>query len=381
MVAHVPAGAKVVIEPVVPGNWAAISDARCPTRPRASVGALADLAHRRARRQPAPVQPAALRAGRPVRAHAPTRLLDRYANAGFCWIVLGSLQAGRAFADPTAAPAAVAYYAALADRSKLTYHVTPFSSGAHPVPFSFDWSIDYYPRQYHRPGPEMSVYRLTGGAAGRLRRPELPGGNLRCRSAVRPTARTPHGCWAGWPAGVRLAANSCRSPISWIKATDDFDLDTDRRHLARAIELAGQGRGHVSPDPLVGAVIGRDAQVIAEGLSPPRRRTRTPRSRRSPPRGTRTWDATMYVSLEPCCHHGRTPPCTDAIRAAGIRRLVVASDDPSKHASGRGLGILRDEGVEVVVVDGELNRARACSTSRSASTPGPAARGCCSSPR
>ncbi len=69
--------------------------------------------------------------------------------------------------------------------------------------------------------------------------------------------------------------------------------------------------------------------------------------------------ATMYVSLEPCCHHGRTPPCTDAIRSAGIRRVVVASDDPSTHAAGRGLGILRDEGVEVVVADGDLaERAR-----------------------
>jgi diaminohydroxyphosphoribosylaminopyrimidine deaminase/5-amino-6-(5-phosphoribosylamino)uracil reductase len=64
--------------------------------------------------------------------------------------------------------------------------------------------------------------------------------------------------------------------------------------------------------------------------------------------------ATLYVSLEPCCHQGRTPPCTEAIRAAGIERVVVASDDPSEHASGRGLGILRDEGVEVVVADGEL---------------------------
>ena len=64
--------------------------------------------------------------------------------------------------------------------------------------------------------------------------------------------------------------------------------------------------------------------------------------------------ATMYVSLEPCCHQGRTPPCTDAIRDAGIRRVVVASDDPSEHASGRGLGILRDDGVDVVVADGEL---------------------------
>ena len=63
--------------------------------------------------------------------------------------------------------------------------------------------------------------------------------------------------------------------------------------------------------------------------------------------------ATLYVSLEPCCHHGQTPPCTDAILEAGIARVVVASDDPTEKASGRGLGILRDEGVEVVVADGE----------------------------
>jgi diaminohydroxyphosphoribosylaminopyrimidine deaminase/5-amino-6-(5-phosphoribosylamino)uracil reductase len=64
--------------------------------------------------------------------------------------------------------------------------------------------------------------------------------------------------------------------------------------------------------------------------------------------------ATLYVSLEPCCHEGKTPPCTDAILQAGIRRVVVASDDPTEKASGRGLGILRDEGVEVVIADGEL---------------------------
>jgi len=64
--------------------------------------------------------------------------------------------------------------------------------------------------------------------------------------------------------------------------------------------------------------------------------------------------ATLYVSLEPCCHEGKTPPCTEAILQAGIRRVVVASDDPTEKASGRGLGILRDEGVEVVLADGEL---------------------------
>jgi diaminohydroxyphosphoribosylaminopyrimidine deaminase / 5-amino-6-(5-phosphoribosylamino)uracil reductase len=69
--------------------------------------------------------------------------------------------------------------------------------------------------------------------------------------------------------------------------------------------------------------------------------------------------ATMYVSLEPCCHEGKTPPCTTAIAEAGIVRVVVASDDPSEHASGRGLGILRDDGIEVELVECELaERAR-----------------------
>jgi diaminohydroxyphosphoribosylaminopyrimidine deaminase/5-amino-6-(5-phosphoribosylamino)uracil reductase len=69
--------------------------------------------------------------------------------------------------------------------------------------------------------------------------------------------------------------------------------------------------------------------------------------------------ATLYVSMEPCCHHGKTPPCTDAILEAGIERVVVASDDPSEKASGRGLGILRDEGIGVEVAGGDIaHRAR-----------------------
>jgi diaminohydroxyphosphoribosylaminopyrimidine deaminase / 5-amino-6-(5-phosphoribosylamino)uracil reductase len=133
-----------------------------------------------------------------------------------------------------------------------------------------------------------------------------------------------------------------------------FDAETDRRHLARAIELAAHGRGHVSPNPLVGAVIGRSDETIAEGfhgrVGGPHAEVEAIRAA-----GDRDLqDATLYISLEPCCHHGRTPPCTEAIRAAGIRRVVVASDDPSEHASGRGLGILRDEGIDVVVADGDL---------------------------
>src|SRR5947209_7520389 len=130
--------------------------------------------------------------------------------------------------------------------------------------------------------------------------------------------------------------------------------DSDRRHLARAIELAQQGRGRVSPNPMVGAVIGRDDEVIAEGFHSAAGSAHAEVEAIQEADGRDLDGATLYVSLEPCCHRGRTPPCTDAILRAGIERIVVAADDPSEHASGRGLGILRDEGVEVVVARGEL---------------------------
>jgi hypothetical protein len=165
MVAHIPPGAKVVIEPVVPQNWATDvgqSLSWTPTGARWYQFAtdLTDLA--------------------PNGTHLPTGerryvvidqyertlrpgLLDEYVHSGYCWLIVGSLQAGRAFAAPQTVPNAIAYYAALARRAQLVYHVSPFSSGDRSVPFSFDWSIDYYPTQYNQPGPEMSVYRLSGG--------------------------------------------------------------------------------------------------------------------------------------------------------------------------------------------------------------------------
>jgi diaminohydroxyphosphoribosylaminopyrimidine deaminase / 5-amino-6-(5-phosphoribosylamino)uracil reductase len=126
------------------------------------------------------------------------------------------------------------------------------------------------------------------------------------------------------------------------------------RHLQRALELAEGGRGRVAPNPLVGAVLVRDGEVIGEGfhaavggahaelaaLADCRERGRDPAG------------ATMYVTLEPCAHQGRTPPCTDAIVAAGIARVVIGADDPSEKASGRGPGILRDEGIEVEFASG-----------------------------
>jgi diaminohydroxyphosphoribosylaminopyrimidine deaminase/5-amino-6-(5-phosphoribosylamino)uracil reductase len=141
--------------------------------------------------------------------------------------------------------------------------------------------------------------------------------------------------------------------------TMSLKTETDRRHLARAIELAEQGRGQVSPNPLVGAVIAIDDEQVAEGFH---RELGGPHAEVEAIRAAGDIDlsdATMYVSLEPCCHQGRTPPCTDAITRAGIKRVVVASDDPSDHAAGRGMGILRDEGVELVVADDDLaKRAR-----------------------
>ncbi len=165
MVAHVPAGAKIVIEPVVPDNWATDIGKSLPWTPTGErwwryatwltdVDAKGNLLSAGQRRYVVVDQYE--RTLRP-------ELLDEYTNSGYCWLVEGSLQAGRAFAQPKAAPAATAYYAALANRAKLVYHISPFSSGDVTVPFSFDWSIDYYPRQYRRPGPEMSVYHLIGG--------------------------------------------------------------------------------------------------------------------------------------------------------------------------------------------------------------------------
>jgi diaminohydroxyphosphoribosylaminopyrimidine deaminase / 5-amino-6-(5-phosphoribosylamino)uracil reductase len=130
--------------------------------------------------------------------------------------------------------------------------------------------------------------------------------------------------------------------------------DTDRLHLERAIGLAARGGGAVSPNPIVGAVIARGEQVIGEGWHERVGGEHAEANAIAACGEADLSEATLYVSLEPCCHEGRTPPCTEAILAAGIRRVVVASDDPTEKASGRGLGILRDEGVEVILADGEL---------------------------
>jgi len=129
----------------------------------------------------------------------------------------------------------------------------------------------------------------------------------------------------------------------------------DRVHLRRALELAEGGRGRVSPNPLVGAVLVRDGEAIGEGFHAELggQHAEVAALEDCLARGHEPSGATLYVTLEPCAHQGRQPPCTNAILAAGVTRVVIASEDPSEKASGRGPGILRDEGIEVELANGE----------------------------
>ena len=132
-------------------------------------------------------------------------------------------------------------------------------------------------------------------------------------------------------------------------------IERDLTHLRRTLRLAARGRGRTSPNPLVGAVVARGERVLGEGFHAAAGELHAERvaltSCAEDPAG-----ATLYISLEPCAHHGRTPPCTDAIVEAGIARVVVGSDDPTAKAAGRGLGILRDEGIAVELADGQVAR-------------------------
>lgn len=124
--------------------------------------------------------------------------------------------------------------------------------------------------------------------------------------------------------------------------------DLDIWHMQRALELAAQGQGYVEPNPMVGCVIVQGAEIIGEGWH---RRFGEAHAEVEALRmaGRRAQGATLVVTLEPCCHQGKTPPCTRAIREAGIRRVVVAQRDPFPQVAGGGLAELRAAGIEVEV--------------------------------
>lgn len=129
---------------------------------------------------------------------------------------------------------------------------------------------------------------------------------------------------------------------------------TDRRRMREALRLARKATGATSPNPLVGAVLVKGGQVIGRGYH---HRAGQPHAevealRDAQKRGANTRGATIYVTLEPCCTHGRTPPCTEAIIAAGIKRVVVAATDPNPAHAGRAFKLLRAAGIQVT--DGVL---------------------------
>lgn len=125
---------------------------------------------------------------------------------------------------------------------------------------------------------------------------------------------------------------------------------SDKDFMLRAIEIARKGEGKVDPNPLVGAVIVKDGCVIGEGyheciggLHAERNALKDAKNK-----GASVEGATIYVTLEPCCHYGKTPPCTEAIIENNIKKVVIGSRDPNPKVAGKGVKMLRDAGIEVV---------------------------------
>jgi diaminohydroxyphosphoribosylaminopyrimidine deaminase/5-amino-6-(5-phosphoribosylamino)uracil reductase len=132
---------------------------------------------------------------------------------------------------------------------------------------------------------------------------------------------------------------------------------SDEAWMARALELAARGRGAVEPNPMVGAVVVRDGRLVGEGWH---QRHGGPHAEvhALTAAGEQSRGATLYVTLEPCCHHGKTPPCTEAVLAAGVVRVVAAMADPFPRVAGKGTEMLRQAGVPVEVGVGEAEARR-----------------------
>jgi hypothetical protein len=167
LVDNVPANTKIVVEPVVPDAWA--SDVGRPNPGTANGARWSKFPTSRSNiADDGSVIPGP---GRIVNIEDYERtlypgLIDKYLAKGYCWVVVGSTQRGRAEAQPQIVPRAIDYYRELERRSTLAYEASPYRKGAKPVKFNFDWTFDFYPLAYERPGPVMQIYRLRGGKCG-----------------------------------------------------------------------------------------------------------------------------------------------------------------------------------------------------------------------
>ena len=167
MVAHVPRGTPIVVEPVVLDSWIEEGAGALRSDRWLKYPALQSVIAPDGSLAPQSIHTVALEDYETTLSPA---LIGWYERLGYCWVVSGSTESGRALADPGAAPFASAYYHALATQAEVAYRASPYSPGSPPPAFSFDWSFDYYPLSYERPGPEMTVYRLDGGRCARTAR-------------------------------------------------------------------------------------------------------------------------------------------------------------------------------------------------------------------
>ena len=121
---------------------------------------------------------------------------------------------------------------------------------------------------------------------------------------------------------------------------------SDEHYMRRALQLAARGEGYVEPNPMVGAVVVRDGRIVGQGWH---KKFGGPHAEihALDAAGDQAIGADLYVTLEPCCHHGKTPPCTDRIIRSGICRIVVAIGDPNPLVAGKGIALLRDAKIQV----------------------------------
>ncbi len=122
----------------------------------------------------------------------------------------------------------------------------------------------------------------------------------------------------------------------------------DTELMKKALDLAAKGRGHVAPNPLVGAVIVKDGKIVGEGYHQKYGEAHAEINAINQA-GENCTGATLYVTLEPCAHHGQTPPCVEAVIKAGFKRVIIATADPNPETDGRGISKLMDAGIEVDV--------------------------------